>query len=381
MPIGLLAIYDSTKSSYNALEYNYRQLMDGGSTKELMLAVQGEWKDDVWKIRQEFMRQVPYLSRDILMEVARKNVLPQALFLEICLANPDATKDYGFLKFLQYEIPNPLPAYMIALIESSWSQKTLRTDMESALSAMGSEKDYWLNLLLSNALQDSIQNRANIRSLYRDRASYSDYFSMAESYIEENDFDKAFETIYDLTESLPKITAEQEMEISDFKDYIAYRRKLHENSQSIHGLDSANLEWLITFENTHTGRGRVLAHNILCGLYDICLEELPEKSQAVSYGGAHGGATSASSPSAGKVQVFPNPAKEYASFIWDFGSFDGTAQLSITDQSGRPLLTRALPGAQGQWIWETGSVPSGSYVYSVTANGLQIETGKIVVTK
>ncbi|MDR1345175.1 MAG: T9SS type A sorting domain-containing protein, partial [Bacteroidales bacterium] len=138
---------------------------------------------------------------------------------------------------------------------------------------------------------------------------------------------------------------------------------------------------LVDYVHTSTGRGRVLAHNILCGLYDICLEELPEKSQAMAYGGAHGGTTSSSAPSAGKVQVFPNPAKEYASFIWDFGSFDGTAQLSITDQSGRPLLTRPLPGAQGQWIWETGSVPSGSYVYSVTANGLQIESGKIVVTK
>jgi hypothetical protein len=83
----------------------------------------------------------------------------------------------------------------------------------------------------------------------------------------------------------------------------------------------------------------------------------------------------------GSVQVFPNPAKEYTSFIWDLGNFGGQAQLSITDQNGRSLLTRQLAGAQGQWIWETGSVPSGSYIYRVTANGLQIESGKIVITK
>jgi hypothetical protein len=204
---------------------------------------------------------------------------------------------------------------------------------------------------------------------------------MAEGYIEENNFDKAHETIYDLMESLPKITEEQEKEISGFKDYIAYRRELHENNQSIHGLDTASLDWLITFVNTHTGRGRVLAHNILCGLYDICLEEIPEKSHAMSSGGAYGNAASATSPSAGSVQVFPNPAKEYTSFIWDLGSFDGQAQLSITDQNGKQLLIRALSGAQGQWIWETGNIPSGSYIYSVTIGSLQIESGKIVVAK
>jgi len=59
--------------------------------------------------------------------------LPQALYLEICLANPDATKNNDFLIFLQDETANPLPDYMIALIESSWNNKTLRTDMENAL--------------------------------------------------------------------------------------------------------------------------------------------------------------------------------------------------------------------------------------------------------
>ncbi|MDR1113166.1 MAG: T9SS type A sorting domain-containing protein, partial [Bacteroidales bacterium] len=166
-----------------------------------------------------------------------------------------------------------------------------------------------------------------------------------------------------------------------FRAYINWRNELYLNNKSIYALDSTDLDWLITFVSTHTGRGRVLAHNILCGLYDICLEEIFEKSQTVLSGGAYGNAASASAPSAGSVQVFPNPAKEYASFIWDLGSFDGTAQLSITDQNGRQLLTRPLSGAQGQWIWETGSVPSGSYIYSVTIGSLQIESGKIVVAK
>jgi hypothetical protein len=38
--------------------------------------VQGEWSDDVWKIRQELMMKAPYLSQDVLIEVAKENLLP-----------------------------------------------------------------------------------------------------------------------------------------------------------------------------------------------------------------------------------------------------------------------------------------------------------------
>jgi hypothetical protein len=373
--------YNTNKSAHQTIQYNYNQLIDGGNTEALMHAVQGEWSDDVWKIRQELLMKSPYLSQDVLIEVAKENLLPQALYLEVCLANPDATKDYSFLKFLQYEIPNPLPAYMISLIESSWSQKTLRTDMESALSSAGSEKDYWLNLLIAEAQQDSIQNRPLIRSLYLDRGSYSDHFSVAEGYIEENSFNAAFETMYDLMQTLPKITAEQEAEIAAFEAYIAYRNALYSAEKSIYALDSADIDQLIYFVETHKGRGRVLAHNILCELYEICFEDIPERSLVQQQGQGGNESLPSGDPSAGTIQVFPNPAKEYTSFIWGFGSFDGVALLTITDRSGKQIHVRQLSGAQGQWVWDTRTVSNGVYLYEVTANGVQLGSGKIVITK
>ncbi|MDR1113140.1 MAG: hypothetical protein LBL18_05220, partial [Bacteroidales bacterium] len=379
----IAALYIVVKSAWNSILYNYHQFMDGGNTEALLDAVQGEWKDDVWKIRQELMRQVPYLSRDMLYSVAKENLLPQALYLEVCLANPDATKDYGFLKFLQYEIPNPLPAWMISLIESSWSQKTLRTDMESVLSATGSEKDFWLNLLISEALQDSLQDRDAIRSLYMDRASYSDRLSVAEGYIEENNFDAALETVYDLTQAFPKFTEEQEKEIVGFKDYIDCRRNLYSTQKSIYALDGAGIDRLISFAEAHTGRGRVLAHNILCELYGICLEDIPEKSLMSSTGGKGAAKDATGRADFSAVKVSPNPAREYCSFSWDFGT--GTQehhlQLKITDASGRLVLTRPLEGAQGQWVWDTRTVARGSYAYSVVSGSVQMESGKIIVTK
>jgi hypothetical protein len=379
----LAQVYTYYKGEYNNMLYLYNQLMDGGNTEALLDAVQGEWSDDVWKIRQKLISQSPFVSEEVLREIAKKNLLPQALLLEICLANPDATRNPKFIHFLQYEKPNPMPAYMIALIKGKWDEKTLRTVMEEEMSGLSYSRDFYFNRMLVNMMADSTLKPDVLRGWLLDRGMLNDYFLAAESYLQEGNFDGAFSTIYDYTQLHPKLDEATLAEIKDYLNYLTWLEKLAQSGQNIYQLkkDGSDIATLAEYERTSTGRGRVLAHNILCGLYDICLEELPEKSQVMASGGVHGGATSASAPSAGKVQVFPNPAKEYASFIWDFGSFDGTAQLSITDQSGRPLLTRSLPGAQGQWIWETGSVPSGSYVYSVIANGLQIESGKIVVTK
>jgi hypothetical protein len=124
-----------------------------------------------------------------------------------------------------------------------------------------------------------------------------------------------------------------------------------------------------------------LAHNILCELYEICFEEMPEKTLAMQNHGMNGeNPNRVLNPV--RVTVSPNPAKEYASFIWDFGNSSITNyDLKITSAEGKVLHTQQLNGAQGQWIWDTRSVLSGIYLYEVTANGLQMASGKVVVAK
>jgi hypothetical protein len=113
------SMYDSAETGYLNLLYSYNQLMDGGSTNILLNQMQQEWSDDANTLRNELLARSPYLSQDVLMEAARGGVLPPAMLLMICLANPDATRRTGFLDFLQYDIPNPIPQYMINLIVAS----------------------------------------------------------------------------------------------------------------------------------------------------------------------------------------------------------------------------------------------------------------------
>ncbi|MDR1346559.1 MAG: T9SS type A sorting domain-containing protein [Bacteroidales bacterium] len=82
------------------------------------------------------------------------------------------------------------------------------------------------------------------------------------------------------------------------------------------------------------------------------------------------------------VHVYPNPAREQALFVWDFGTGQAPhAQLLIFDPAGKAILARQLEDATGQWSWETGNIPAGSYLYRIICHGRPAASGKIVVAK
>ena len=113
----------------------------------------------------------PYLSQEAILAVAVENLLPPALLLEICLANPDATKDEGFLEKLRCCIPTPLPEYMIDLIKASWENKTLRTELEEQLSAFKTFRDEYQNYKTEFLLSDTIYNYNDIINHFGSRGS------------------------------------------------------------------------------------------------------------------------------------------------------------------------------------------------------------------
>jgi len=112
----------------------------------LIRLIQDVWSEDIWNLRNQLMSKSPYLSQEAIISVAQENLLPPALLLEICIANPDATKDQGFLDLLRYEIPTPLPEYMINLIIASWDERTLRTELEEQLAAIKGNIFQFVNL-------------------------------------------------------------------------------------------------------------------------------------------------------------------------------------------------------------------------------------------
>lgn len=143
--------YYMAETAYFNLLYSYLQQIDGGSTPSLLTEIQNTWPQEAWDLRNDLMSIAPFVSREALEEAAFSNILPDAMLLEVCLANPDATREEELLRILSDDIPNTLPSYMIDMIRDNWDTETTRTLLENGLAHYGAIRDRKCNLLIANA--------------------------------------------------------------------------------------------------------------------------------------------------------------------------------------------------------------------------------------
>ena len=183
-----------------------------------------------------------------------------------------------------------------------------------------------------------------------------------------------------LENSIEKLTLEESTEVSSFKDYISIRESIYLSGKTIYYLDSTQIASLETYASSNNYRGAILARNILCFLYDICIDDVPAPPKMLRIG-SNSNNNQNTIPFIASVKVMPNPAHEYASFIWDMKSFDKSNILYIYDQNGKILVTQPIDTKQGQWVWNIKNVPNGVYVYTIKSDQLILYSGKVIVNK
>ncbi len=372
--------YTLKETEYFNLLYNYNSLIDGGDKNTLLNHIESTWSQDAWSIRADLLAQSPYLSQDILRSFAIDNVLPQAMFLEICLANPDATRDEGFIDFLANEIPNPLPQYMLDLIVDNWDTKTTRTALEGSLSDLSTQMAFNSNLLITNSMLDSIQNKAYAQTWLLRRGNLSDYYSIAEFYVENNDFVSAMNYINQIP-NLFNFSDEQNAEHSNFSDYITFRSTIATREESIMRLDSTEIITLQQIANTTNGRSSILAQNILCFGYQLCKDYLPCDSNSEHQKMSKPAKTAKQifNSAYNKITASPNPAKTYVVFNWQLPLLNTNANLHITDVNGKIVEQRTISTKIGQWVWDTRKLNNGVYIYEIKSINQSLGSGKIII--
>ena len=120
-----------------------------------------------------------------------------------------------------------------------------------------------------------------LRFLFSYRNHYTDNLSIAETYMAEHNYEEAQATIAGIYAQF-EITSEQVDELMGLQTYIRWLQQLENNQKNIYLLSENEIEYLVNFVETNIGRGRVFANNILCGLYEICLDEVGGERYEVS---------------------------------------------------------------------------------------------------
>jgi hypothetical protein len=111
-----------------------------------------------------------------------------------------------------------------------------------------------------------------LRFLFNYRGNYSDNLSIVETYLAENNYSEALATLARIYEKF-KLTEEQVNELTGLQIYVLWLQQLENEGKNIYELSEKELDYLVNFVTTNTGRGAVFANIILCELYGVCVED------------------------------------------------------------------------------------------------------------
>lgn len=363
--------------AYLNLKYVYESLLDGGDFEGLKETIMESWPQDAWELRNELMGKSPYLSVDILKEAGKKNILPHAMYLEVCLANPEGTQRDGFVKWVQYEMPNPLPEYMVAQVVASWDQKTWRTSLESAMGWHMGEYQRLNDQVIGAMLNDTLpQSPDSVRVRWQLNPSLRARYGEVATLLEQGDHTAAEALLngLDQTYRLPEV---DKQERDDMLALIALVRNAQAVDRTIMQLDSAEVAALESIAARQPSRAATHARGILCFGYSICTPPVTGETPQPKSQWARPAATDVTAISA--LIIHPNPANNWVAFSHTLTGIVDRAYIRVRDMQGREVYTTGITSSPGQHIWDVRSLAAGTYAVELHNRGALVETQRVVV--
>jgi hypothetical protein len=368
----------AAKAAYISTVYVFNTMLDGGNTDAVVDEVQQSWPSEAWELRQYLLSKSPYLSTEVLKEMMVKNTLPQAMVLEICLANPEATKKEGFTRWAEYEAPAPLPSYMIDLIAGSWAPKTFRMQLEAQMGQHHADMSVAADIL-QDALRsdDEAIHPAEALAVWQQLPNYGARYGEIAARLRMNDFDGARVVLNNLQNAYP-MKEDREAERDRTLWYVDQLAALSASGRHEPELTEAEIAQWQAFALAASDIPGTWAGNVLCFFHEVCIG----RGDGPSIGNKSLRPTVAAEANAEPVvalSLLPNPASTWVTVAYELTGKVENAFARIMDAGGREVAMFTIANTQGQHVWDTRQVPAGVYSVELFNIGLRVETKRLVV--
>ncbi|MBL0129658.1 MAG: T9SS type A sorting domain-containing protein [Flavobacteriales bacterium] len=368
---------DDEKLQYGNSRYLYDQLIDGGDRDEVLTEIMSSWPQDAWELRGYLLAKSPYLSMDVLKDMMNKPGFPMAMKAEVCIANPDATKQEGFVKWLQYEAVYPMPENLIANVVASWVAKTYRTQLENSMAyhhdEMTQAAGLWLEKLSADTINDPLDS---LRMVWQQVRSQGARYAEAISYMQVGEWQAARTVVANIPQE--HVMKGDEMgERGRMLAVIDLLEVVDTDGRTDVDLTTAEQNVLELLAQDMHDRPSTWAQNLLCFYYDRCTppvtggETIPKSASD-----RHEPAIVAERP---LLVVMPNPATTWATFEFVLPTTVQDAWIVVMDVQGRTMARMKVNQAQGQLVWDTRQVAPGLYHVELLNNGQRLQVEKLVV--
>ena len=368
----------SEKTAYGNSRYLYDQLIDGGSTDEVVQEITSSWPSDAWDLRDYLLDLSPFLSTEALQEMVEKAIMPDAMVVEICAANPEATQKGGFLNWLQEESGHPVPEYMAELIVASWNTKTYRSTLEGTMGAHHAEMTQAFNGLLHTLERDTVgEPLDSLKAAWAKLRTPAARYAEALLAMQQHDYGTAATLVANIPAE-HDLKAPEEMERERMLDLIDFLEGVHSNGRTIAQLSTAEQDDLESLISEANDRPAWWAQNALCFFYQRC---------RAPFTGADGNALRvlhASGPEQGErelslLRIQPNPASTWVAMDHRILDPVDHAELLVRDLSGREVRRFSLANSAGQTLWDVRTAPPGAYTVELHNAGRVLNVEKLIL--
>ena len=319
----------------------------------------------------------PFLSMESLKQAVNKPNFPMAMKAEVCIANPDATQKEGFIKWLELEANEPMPAYLIAMIEASWETKTFRTDMEMELADLHTAICQRATEMLYVEHQKPVPSAAQLRWIWQQVRTTAARYAEANVLLAQGNFAAARTVIQDMPVDkalkAPEVVEQQRM-----LSYISILETAASAGRGAHELVPSEVNELKTLSVEQYDRPANWISNLLCLYYSECRSPLT--------GGNVGGEKSLRPAVISKEEIVqnaillaPNPTQTWATVTYTLTKEATDGLIEVKDATGRPVLSERLAGKQGQVVLDTRLLAKGAYTVQCRADGVVLITERLIV--
>lgn len=365
-------------NDYNSVEYLYESLMDGGDPEAELSDIQTAEEADMWELRNQLLGHSPHLSQEVLRAVSdRTDIFPDNILLEILSANPDELNRDTLLTYLEQK-ENPLPEYMISILQQAIEGVTYKTILEEEMARYHAGKTQAAQDMIRNIMFDTVFDPVEYRNWLGNMNSMVTDRQIISSYLSENDTANAI-TLLNMLPSLYELTGEKLEEYNNYKNLVEMQISWISQGNMTGDLDSletAELEDFAADSSTYAGN---LARNILeytnVHHYCNCLQTT-DSVYLKSY--FNSGVNNRPEDHLLKISTEPNPAHTFVAFNYELMTEHSSGLVTISDITGKVVYRFNVHGNMGQYVWNITGTKAGVYYYLLTSEGLS-KSGKVVI--
>lgn len=377
--------YYEAYTAYNGLKAVYDSRIDGGNTNNMLYDIASAIPSDMWALRAQLLGASPYLSREVLTDASdRDDVFTESVLFEILLSNPDELKKDSLMYHLSHKT-NPLPQYMMNILDQVANGTTARTVMQNRMAAYRGEYTRAAGDIIRSLVNDTVLNiselrgwLANMKDIYADR-------DIIATYVDEDDFTNAL-TLANMLPSLYGLTGNDLMEHNDYVELLELYRDLHNDDRNIMQLDSTERAQVERIALQSSGYPRAMAQAVLYGTdwesyaenpFDCPTLTLPQGVQRGGYAFTPEDLGKALGLS---ISVKPNPATTWTAVDYTLPAKLSKATITVSNALGVIVMSTELNGNQGQKVLDLHGLADGVYLYTIKC-GEYVQTGKLVIAK